>query len=580
MQNDDRKIKTIALILEDAFADFAKDVTHSVAHSIMGRKDIRLVVVAGRQDNSTDPGDRMHLYKEMYNSVYEINCKCRFDGLLIAFPNAVGSEWEQYGDIPKVYIASEKENELTVNYDNEMGIREALDYLVKIKGYTRLCMLGGRADNADAQRRKKIFCEYLKEAGLIYTERQYVETDMSVNTHAAAARLLACNPDAQAIFCVNDQSATGLYDVMRSRNLVPGKDITVFGFDNAAIAAQMIPSLASIGTDGVTLGQKALEILLDKINGLEVQSAVVPTRLFGRDSFEYEVYEVTSRDILKVDSAFIYSFFDDCFYRYANEVTDPGAIDLRRLFYEIISRMMISLKNRYMDEDQFAQIRRFIDIFFGNGAMRYTDPNKFINSIARLQNSMNETLRGVNANSYNNRLFSYMKDNAIQSQAFAKAMETKGYNNGRNKNFDFMIRTVNYGLPDEEGLENVIGNFDRIGFESAAMYLFDKPVEYLGAGKDQIPDTINLRCVLKEGSFFVIPKERRQGPVEDIYLRSELPAEIMGYSSYPLFYGKYLFGVLVCGINRMMMDTGEYLSSLLGRTIYMNVSCHDTGNNL
>lgn len=88
------------------------------------------------------------------------------------------------------------------------------------------------------------------------------------------------------------------------------------------------------------------------------------------------------------------------------------------------------------------------------------------------------------------------------------------------------------------------------------------------------------RCVLKEGSLFVIPKERRQGLVEDIYKRSELPAGIKGYASYPLFYGKYLFGVLVCGINRIMMDTGEYLSSLLGRTLYMNVSCHDTGNNL
>ena len=571
MKYDGNEYKTIALILEDAYTDFSKDITHSVAHSIMSRKDLRLVVVAGRQDDCNDPGDSMHRYKEMFNSIYRINSKCRFDGLLIAFPRLITEDGDRFGDIPKVYIASDRPNELTVNYDNEMGLREALDYLVRIKGFTKLCMLGGREDNTDAQKRKAIFCRYLIEAGLQYTERQYEATDMSVNTHEAAARLLAKNPDVQAIFCVNDQSAVGLYDIMRSRGLVPGRDIIVFGFDNAALAEQMVPPLASIGTDGLALGQKALEILLDRINGQEVCSASVPTRLFGRESFEYETYEITSRDILKVDSAFIYNFFDDCFYRYGNEVADPAAIDFRRLFYEIISRMMAALKRRYMDEDQFFQIMRLIDIFFRNGAMRYTDANKFVRSISRLQGSMNETLRSVNANLYNNRLFSHIKDRAIQAQAFAKAMENKGYNDGRNKNFDFMIRTVNYGVSGEEGIENVIANFDRIGFESAALYLFEKPVEYESGGADMIPDRINLRCVLKEGSVFVIPKERRECSVDEIYKRGELPYEAMGYTSYPLFYGKYLFGVLVSGVNRIMMETGEYLCSLLGRTLYDNM---------
>lgn len=571
IKSDDKKYKTIALILEDAFTDFAKDITHGVVHSIMTRKDLKLVIVAGRQDNSSDPDDRMHLYKNVFNSIYRINSMCRFDGLLIAFPNLVGGEGKQFGDIPKVYIASEKDNEITVNYDNEMGIREALDYLVKIKGFTRICMLGGRDDNADAGKRKKIFCDYLKEAGLIFTERQYESTDMSPNTHEAAARLLAKNPDVQAIFCVNDQSSVGLYDVLRSRGIIPGRDVYVFGFDNAELAGQMIPPLASIGTDGVTLGQKALELLVDKINGQEVSSALVPTRLFGRESFEYETYEFTSRDILKVDSAFIYRFFDDCFYRYGNEVADPSSIDLRRLFYEIISRMMTALKNRYMEADQFVQIMRFVDTFFRNGAMRYTDANKFVRSISRLQGSMNETLRGANVNIYINRLFTHMKDNAIQSQAIARVMERKGYNAGRNKNFDFMIRTVNYGVSGEAGIENVINNFDQIGFESAALYLFDKPVEYKGDDTDEIPQTINLRCVLKEGSLFVIPKERMECPIDEIYIRSELPYEAMGYVSYPLFYGRYLFGVLVGGINRMMMDTGEYLCFLLGKTIYSNM---------
>ena len=79
---------------------------------------------------------------------------------------------------------------------------------------------------------------------------------------------------------------------MRERGLIPGKDMIVFGFDNADMTGQMMPPLASIGASGITVGQRALELLLDMINGQEVSSVVVPTRLFGRESFEYETYKI------------------------------------------------------------------------------------------------------------------------------------------------------------------------------------------------------------------------------------------------------------------------------------------------
>ena len=87
-----KNYKTIGLLLEDSFTDYPKDVTHSVVHSVMNRKDIRLVMITGRRDDSTDNGDSVHQYKRMYNSIYRINSKCHFDGLLIAIPNMLGRE--------------------------------------------------------------------------------------------------------------------------------------------------------------------------------------------------------------------------------------------------------------------------------------------------------------------------------------------------------------------------------------------------------------------------------------------------------------------------------------------------------
>lgn len=45
--------------------------------------------------------------------------------------------------------------------------------------------------------------------------------------------------------------------------------------------------------------------------------------------------------------------------------------------------------------------------------------------------------------------------------------------------------------------------------------------------------------------LFTIPEDRQEYPVAEIYTRDELPVEKLGYVSYPLFCGKYLFGMIM-----------------------------------
>ena len=217
MRNGDKK-RTIGLVLEDAHSDFSKSIIHSVVHAMMNRKDLRLIVVPGRQDVEKDITNREHLYKRMYNLIYDINGKTHFDGLIFTLPNYRPIQDDIFGNIPKIFIASQSDTEITVNYNDEMGIREAIDYLVKIKGVTKICMIGGREENADAQKRKRLFIQCLEDNGLIYDESMYEKSDMSENSHRAAAALLKSHPDVQAVFCVNDPSAFGLYDVMRKKD--------------------------------------------------------------------------------------------------------------------------------------------------------------------------------------------------------------------------------------------------------------------------------------------------------------------------------------------------------------------------
>lgn len=52
MKDGGNNIRTIGLILEDAFTDFASDIIHSVSLVVKDLKDVRLVVIPGRQDDS------------------------------------------------------------------------------------------------------------------------------------------------------------------------------------------------------------------------------------------------------------------------------------------------------------------------------------------------------------------------------------------------------------------------------------------------------------------------------------------------------------------------------------------------
>ena len=284
----------------------------------------------------------------------------------------------------------------------------------------------------------------------------------------------------------------------------------------------------------------------------------------------YDMYEFTSRELLSADNSFIDRFFDNCFYRYRNEIISQGSINLKRLFYEILSRMLRAMRNRVMSEEEFAGISRMIGILFANGIMLYTDPNRFVYDFGRLQGTMNESQRASHVSRMNNRLFALMKDKAIQLHGVRKRIVSGNYNTGRSRIQEFMTWTTNYGEPGEEALEHLIRQMDKIGLKNAAMYLYREPIACSDGDAIRLPETMQLRCVIRNGELFAIPADKKECPVAEIYSRAELPAERMGYVCYPLFCGKYLFGMLVCGADGRLFEIGEFLTFQLSRAIYMN----------
>jgi LacI family transcriptional regulator len=79
---------------------------------------------------------------------------------------------------------------------------------------------------------------------------------------AATARLIAKVPEITAIFALTDVMAMGALAVLRSEGRrVPG-EISVMGFDDVAVAADLAPALTTIRLPMAEMGAMALDLAM------------------------------------------------------------------------------------------------------------------------------------------------------------------------------------------------------------------------------------------------------------------------------------------------------------------------------
>ena len=89
-----------------------------------------------------------------------------------------------------------------------------------------------------------------------------------------------------AVFAPNDFSALGAMQVIDSVGLRIPEDISLFGFDNLAIAGLPRISLTTVGQPRTKLGEEAVQLVLERLNeGRDVvRHVVVPPYLVIRST--------------------------------------------------------------------------------------------------------------------------------------------------------------------------------------------------------------------------------------------------------------------------------------------------------
>ncbi len=173
-----------------------------------------------------------------------------------------------------------------VHSDNLAGAITAMEYLIGL-GHRRIAFLAGRPDLESAQRREQGYHEALATAGIDFDPDLVRVGGYELETSREPARqLLELADPPTAIFAANDLSAIQTMNVARSLGLSVPEDVSVIGFDNIPESALTDPPLTTIDQSIQTMGEEAVRLLVDLLNGVtdRPHQITLPTKLVERQS--------------------------------------------------------------------------------------------------------------------------------------------------------------------------------------------------------------------------------------------------------------------------------------------------------
>lgn len=172
----------------------------------------------------------------------------------------------------------------TVEAANREGVLSVMEHLFAL-GHRRIGFISGVPEHASGQQRLLAYREALVTAGIAYDPALvgnggWVES----LSFRVAQDFLAQRPTAIVASC--DESAIATYRAARSLGLEIGRELSVTGFDDIALATSVTPALTTVHQPVYEFGRTAVELLLKRLNGepLDDMHVRLPTQLIVRQS--------------------------------------------------------------------------------------------------------------------------------------------------------------------------------------------------------------------------------------------------------------------------------------------------------
>ena len=249
------RTRTVGVLLNELHNPFYAEIMDGI-DDMAAAHGFRVVIgTAGRRAGGED-------------AALEAFLELRADGAILVGPRMPSGRIAAAAEtMPVVVVARGMRSPLvdSITNDERAGARLVVRHLTEL-GHRAIAHIDGGA-GAGAGARRAGYGQAMREVGLGDEVRIVGGDYTELAGVRAAEELLLRRELPTAIFAANDLVAAGAIDRLEERGVRVPDDISVVGYDNTYLAALHHVSLTTVNQPRPTMGSRAVEALLERIEG-------------------------------------------------------------------------------------------------------------------------------------------------------------------------------------------------------------------------------------------------------------------------------------------------------------------------
>jgi LacI family transcriptional regulator len=189
-------------------------------------------------------------------------------------------------DVPIILIDRDVPTELNasiVRNDHREGMRAAVGHLLDL-GHRRIALITGALDLWPVRERIAGMAEAVAARGRPDETVSLVGSLSAEHGERSTEQLLAMHPRPTAIVAGGNQVLAGCVRALARHGVRIPEDMSLITCDEVDLSELHSPPIASVSRDTLLLGRTAAELLLERLNGGEPRTMLLPTTFTPRPS--------------------------------------------------------------------------------------------------------------------------------------------------------------------------------------------------------------------------------------------------------------------------------------------------------
>jgi LacI family transcriptional regulator len=256
-------------------------------------------VLAGMEDAANREGYNLIISHSLESSEKEVaNAKTMFnkrvDGLLIslAYDTENIDHLEPFfrKGLPVIFFdrIHDHPDSTSIVIDNFRAAYDVTKHLID-QGCSRIMHLGGNMLRNVYSDRLRGYKQALRDNKIAFDDKLIVISQLNESAGTeAATHILKMSKKPDAVFSANDTAAVHCMIALKAKGIKIPQDIAFAGFNNDPISNVVEPNLTTVNYSGYSIGETAVTILINHLNGVSnikaTNSVVLRSELIIRGS--------------------------------------------------------------------------------------------------------------------------------------------------------------------------------------------------------------------------------------------------------------------------------------------------------